>query len=62
MKRRTNRKLDELITEIHRRRCAGWTIDVMDIRQVFDAGYKADAEGRDVEAAVVDTAALLRQN
>jgi hypothetical protein len=34
----------------------------MDIGQVFDAGYKAAAEGRDIEAAVVDTARLLRQN
>jgi hypothetical protein len=49
-------KLDKAITEIHARRCSGWSINVMDISKVFNAGYAAAAIGGDVEAAVVEAA------
>jgi hypothetical protein len=53
-------KIDRAIDEIYRRRCSGIAINIMDIPQVFKAGHKAAAEGRDIEAAVVDTVAVLK--
>jgi hypothetical protein len=55
-------RLDKQISEIHRRRCAGWTINIMNIGQVFAAGYAAAAAGEDVEGAVVHAAATLRED
>lgn len=56
---RAQKQLDAQIDAIVRRRCSGLAINIMDISQVFKAGYTAAAEGRDVEAAVVDTYQLL---
>lgn len=54
-------RLDAQIAEIHRRRCAGWAINMMDIGKVFQAGYEAAHSGEDIETAVVNKAAELRQ-
>lgn len=59
--KREQNRLDRQIDDIVRRRCSGIAINILDIHQVFEAGYKADVEGRDLEAAIVDTYRLLAQ-
>lgn len=59
---RQRNKLDKQITEIHRVRCSGWAINIMNISQVFKAGYLAAIAGTSVEDAVVAKAAELREN
>jgi len=61
MTKREINRLNKQVEAIVRRRCTGMAIDIMDISQVFDAAEKAYTEGRDVEAAVVDTYTLLSQ-
>lgn len=56
---KAQRVLDAQIDTIVRQRCSGLAINILDIGQVFTAGYTAAAEGRDVETAVVDTYRLL---
>lgn len=52
-KRSINKRLDTLIEEIVRRRCSGLAIDVLEIGNVYQAGYNAAFNGEDIEAAVV---------
>lgn len=59
---RQKNKLDKQITEIHQRRCSGWAINVMNISQVFKAGYAAALAGTSLEDAVIAKAAELREN
>ena len=56
---REQKQLDQRVEAIVRRRCSGMAINIMDIGQVFDAARTAHREGRDVEAAVVDTYTVL---
>ena len=56
---REEKQLDQRVEAIVRRRCSGMAINIMDIGQVFTAARTAQSEGRDVEAAVVDTYTLL---
>lgn len=58
---RQKNKLDKQITEIHRVRCSGWAINVMNISKVFNAGYDAAIAGTSIEDAVVAKAAELRE-
>ena len=52
-------RLDRQIDEVVRRRCSGVPISIMDIGKVFEAGYRASQEGRDLEAAVVSAYNVL---
>lgn len=59
---RQKNKLDKQITEIHRVRCSGWAINIMNISKVFQAGYAAAIAGASIEEAVVAKATELREN
>jgi len=63
--KRQQNALDKKIEQAYYATCRGVQIDIMDIGKVFDAGYKALAEGADDEtlkAKIVAFVETIRRN
>lgn len=58
----TDKALDKEIERLYQKNCCGIQINIMDIGKVFNAAKKAHAEGRDMEAAIIDCVQSIRKN
>lgn len=64
MKRQTKaeKQTDKQIEQAFYRVASGAQINVMDLSKIFSAGRAAIAEGKDLDAAIREIVAVLRQN
>lgn len=62
MTTKEQKALDRQIERIYGQRCHGIQIDIMRIGDVFAAGRKAAAEGRDIGDAVAAFVETIRKN
>lgn len=58
----TQKKMDKLIDEAYNRLGKGVQINIMDISKVFAMGRAALTNGTDLDAAINEAIAKLRQN
>ena len=55
-------KLDKEIDVIYRTHCSNIAISMFDIPRIFDVARKARAEGRDMQAAIIQFVDCIRKN
>jgi hypothetical protein len=56
------KKLDAQIDAIYKKNFSNVQIDMFDIPKVFQAGYKAFEDGKDIEQAVIDFVKTIAKN